>query len=233
MPVPSQPTNRISPPGNPYAKQLRDVSMLWHRKDKGKDLFGIERATLIALSLFVMAMPTMALRWLSGLAGLRARKIAIEFYAVFKPILLILLLWAGFSSRFWAFCIAILFVVDLYAYLLGIILLRGFWVRPASYSRSLILLAFNLVEFVAAFSVIYLHLDCLTSDKHPVTAWSDAFYFSAVTAATVGYGDITPSPGIGRLLVTVQILASIGFMAMIVAHFVGNVERERTPINDA
>jgi len=229
----SQPTNSIRPPGNPYAKQLGDVSMLWHRKGKGEHIFGIERALLIALSLFLMAMPTMALRWLSGRAGLPARKSAIEFYAVFKPILLILCLWAGFASRLWLFCTAVLFVIDLYAYLMGIVLLRGFWVRPASYSRSLILLAFNFVEFIAAFSVIYLHLGCLTSSGQPVTGWSDAFYFSTVTAATVGYGDITPLPGIGRMLATIQIFASIGFMAMIVVYFVSNVERERTPIRDA
>ena len=222
----------MTPPGNPYLKQLDDISMLWRQKGKAQHIYGIERLILIGLAVFLMAMPTMALRWFAGRFGLRRRKNAIEVYAVLKPVLLIFVLWSGLAMRGWVCGLAILFVFDLYGYLLGILLLRGFWAQPVSYSRSLILLAFNLVEFVAVFAIFYIYVGCLTSSGTAVTGWSNAFYFSAVTSATVGYGDISPAPGLGRFLVTIQIFGSLGFMAMIVAHFVSNIERDRIPIQD-
>lgn len=44
---------------------------------------------------------------------------------------------------------------------------------------------------------------------------SDALYFSVVTAATVGYGDIAPVAGIARVLVIVEILMSFGYAVFI------------------
>ncbi|MBI3415328.1 MAG: hypothetical protein HY043_08420 [Verrucomicrobia bacterium] len=225
-----EPSKTLAPRCKFIAEQLKVLTQLRRQRGKGKHLFGIERLVLITLSVFLMITPTMILRWVVAPYEPQVRKGIIEIYAVLKPVILLVLLWAGLASSSWVFVLAIFLLIELYALLLGIVLLREFWKPPFSYSRSLILLAFNFVEIIAAFAIFYIYLSCLKEGSKPVTGWSDALYFSAVTSATVGYGDITPVSGIGRIVATVQILASLGFMTMIVAHFVSNIQRGRTLI---
>lgn len=207
--------------------------MLSRRTETGKDYFGIERYVLIGLSAALMAMPTMFFRWLAGRKGYTARKKAIEVWAFFKPVFFFGILISGYWSRNWTVLIAIITLTDLFLYLFGLVLLRDFWVRPSSYSRSLLLLGVNLFEFTAGFSIFYLHFGLLKYDSKTIADWGSAFYFSMVTAATVGYGDITPSPGLGRTLVTIQVFLSLVFMAVIISRFVGNLDQHRTPIEHA
>ena len=44
--------------------------------------------------------------------------------------------------------------------------------------------------------------------------WVDAYYFSVVTMATVGYGDIAPSTAVGKIGATVLIMVGIGILAV-------------------
>ena len=218
---------------NPYRRQFEHIRKIWRRQEQGRHLYGIERWTLFALACFLTLMPAMVVKWFFARFGLHARKVAIEVYAVSKPVLLLLLLACGSARAPWAFVVAAVFLIDLYSFLFGIILLREFWSRPFSYSRSLIMLAFNFVEFNAAFAVFYTFLRCLTANGAPVHGWSNVFYFTVATSSTVGFGDITPLPGIGRLLVTAQILGSMGMMALLVASFVGKLDYQRTPVDAA
>lgn len=55
----------------------------------------------------------------------------------------------------------------------------------------------------------------------------DALYFSVVTVATVGYGDITPSTEMGRLLAVVLIVAGVGVFAGLVANATELIIRRR------
>jgi len=218
---------------NPYRRQLEHIRKIWQRQEQGRHLYGVERWTLFALACLLMLMPAMIVKWFFARFGLHARKVAIEGYAVSKPMLLLTLLASGHANSRWAFAVAALSLIDLYSFLFGIILLREFWSRPFSYSRSLIMLAFNFLEFNAAFAVFYTYLRCLTAQGIPVQGWSNVFYFSVATSSTVGFGDITPLPGAGRLLATVQILASMGMMALLVANFVGKLDAQRTPLDSA
>jgi len=54
------------------------------------------------------------------------------------------------------------------------------------------------------------HFDC----KPPCSSLSDYAYFSFVTMATVGYGDVTPKSSHGRNAVTAQIVVNILFIAV-------------------
>src|SRR5512143_2672949 len=48
---------------------------------------------------------------------------------------------------------------------------------------------------------------------------TDAFYFSVVTVATVGYGDITPKTEAGKFLALVLIITGVGTFLGVVANF--------------
>jgi voltage-gated potassium channel len=43
-------------------------------------------------------------------------------------------------------------------------------------------------------------------------SWLDSYYFSVVTLATVGYGDLVPHTSAGKLFTTFYILAGVGII---------------------
>lgn len=45
-------------------------------------------------------------------------------------------------------------------------------------------------------------------------SWVDAYYFSVITLATVGYGDITPHTDIGKIFTTFYVLCGIGIIGL-------------------
>lgn len=48
----------------------------------------------------------------------------------------------------------------------------------------------------------------------------DAYYFSVVTLATVGYGDITPHTTFGKIFTTFYILAGVGIITTFLSYTV-------------
>lgn len=47
-------------------------------------------------------------------------------------------------------------------------------------------------------------------------SWLDSAYFCVVTLATVGYGDITPKTGLGKLFTIFYILVGVGIIATLI-----------------
>ena len=58
---------------------------------------------------------------------------------------------------------------------------------------------------------------------------SDYVYFSFVTMATLGYGDLTPQGGLGRALAVTEALLGQIYLITAVAALVGNLGRTRSP----
>lgn len=51
-------------------------------------------------------------------------------------------------------------------------------------------------------------------------SWLDAYYFSVVTLATVGYGDLTPHTDIGKLFTTFYIFIGVGIITTFITYTV-------------
>lgn len=49
-------------------------------------------------------------------------------------------------------------------------------------------------------------------------SWLDAYYFSVVTLATVGYGDLTPHTTFGKLFTTFYIFIGVGIVAAFISY---------------
>jgi hypothetical protein len=58
---------------------------------------------------------------------------------------------------------------------------------------------------------------------------SDYMYFSFITMATVGYGDLTPRGGLGRALAVTEGLFGQIYLVTAVAALVGNLANVRSP----
>ena len=82
-----------------------------------------------------------------------------------------------------------------------------------------LLAVLGLITYGIIGSVIFMHLDIL-----------NAFYFTVITAATVGYGDISPQNPIQKLFVVTLVLGGVGLLAyaftlivMVVSMTVGDI----------
>ena len=53
----------------------------------------------------------------------------------------------------------------------------------------------------------------------------DALYFTVVTFATVGFGDITPVAELARITVTIQIVVDLILVGLVVRVFIQSVQR--------
>jgi voltage-gated potassium channel len=49
-------------------------------------------------------------------------------------------------------------------------------------------------------------------------SWLNAYYFSVITLATVGYGDITPKTDLGKFLTTLYIFIGVGIITTFVTY---------------
>jgi hypothetical protein len=61
---------------------------------------------------------------------------------------------------------------------------------------------------------------------HDIHSFVDALYFSGVTIATIGYGDIAPCHWIARLLVLWEVFLGIYLVAIAIAGYVGALAAE-------
>lgn len=85
---------------------------------------------------------------------------------------------------------------------------RTLFIRPMASPQRVLLLRFYLVIglCVLAFVVVYIDREGLRDATKPTLGVIDLMYFTMVTVATVGYGDIVPVTARARLIVTFLIM---------------------------
>jgi voltage-gated potassium channel Kch len=91
-------------------------------------------------------------------------------------------------------------------------------------------LALTATLVVISFATSYYTLGTTTDQLPGIETKIDALYFTVVTLATVGYGDITPTGQGARALVTVQILLNVTLIATsfrLLSRLAGQREAER------
>jgi voltage-gated potassium channel len=81
--------------------------------------------------------------------------------------------------------------------------------------RSYFGLAFN-------FALLYYFLPVACMFKAPLASFLEAFYFSGVTLATLGYGDLSPVHWLSRLLALYEVFAGILLVAVAIATYIGD-----------
>jgi Ion channel len=98
----------------------------------------------------------------------------------------------------------------------------------ASVVRSIINVMINYFEIILCYGILYgycePHLD-------KARDWMDAFYFSAVTQVTVGFGEMMPR-GALRWVTVSQFLLGYFFTALIIGRFISLLPQSRTIAGD-
>jgi hypothetical protein len=90
----------------------------------------------------------------------------------------------------------------------------------------------TIYAFSIAFTVVQQQAKILTSDKaafsESLNGLVDALYFSIITIATVGYGDITPKTQLARILVSFEVLAGVGYSVFFFSIIAGFIREHDT-----
>ena len=82
-------------------------------------------------------------------------------------------------------------------------------------------------EFLVLFSLALLTLLSGTFIYHALEGWEflDAFYFTAVTLTTVGYGDLSPVTDLGKIFTVVYLFVGVGIFLGFVNLVAGKVSK--------
>ncbi|MDE0151989.1 MAG: potassium channel family protein [Bdellovibrionales bacterium] len=98
--------------------------------------------------------------------------------------------------------------------------------------KTPILIFFMTAGNVIMFSSAYVFLHFEKNVNPEVQNYGDALWWALCTISTVGYGDIVPVTGIGRLtgafLIIVGIIFFLGFSASIVSIILSSLSSEKT-----
>ena len=100
--------------------------------------------------------------------------------------------------------------------------------KVASFDRLVVLSFVNFLELCICFGLLY------ASDWHRLSGAgrsATAFYFSAITQTTIGYGDVYPT-GYLRIIAACQGIISLVFAALVFTRFVGTLPRINAILDD-
>jgi len=145
-----------------------------------------------------------------------------EMYVIGWCIMLFVLLWYPFLSKFCLIVVVIYRTVDAVNYRLCILFVDRYkseW-GLRSLNRSLILLLINYLELIVGFGILYIHTNSIERNSDGLlVAPLNALYFSVVTITTLGYGDYSPITSTGQWLVMVETLLGFVLVALVIGSF--------------
>ena len=197
-------------PSSAYQLQIAYLKRVWN-----EDTYGQERFLRLSICLAQFIYPLLLIREVFGRSGVTFRKLAGEFYTLFKLVFPLLVLFFGFYRHHWLIILIIYLLSETVIHLLSLIFLFDVEDLTLSYRRGILLLLLNYLEVILDFSVIYIGFDLLSQALTPVSA----VYFSLVASTTVGFGDIHAKAGAGQLVVIVQLLVCVSFIILFINHF--------------
>lgn len=214
-------------------KQCENISKIWNN-EKYKD-FGIER--IIRLSLAVLQFLTVGLyiRHFFGKKGKIYRKIGVEFYVLVKLLLPVVFFCFDLVNNLVVVSISIYMIIETIIYLTTLIYLSPEFTQPISYRRSITTLFLNYIQICLDFAIIYYYCNSninnfFDNNNDSVQTKMESIYFSFVTSATIGYGDITVKHFLGQILVIIQIILFLVFVGLFI-NFFGSKVNEPTYFN--
>ena len=196
----------------------RKIKSVWNSEQYYD--FGIERIFRLFLVVSKLFFPGIYIDGIFRNCTYQTRKLVGEFYILFKTIMPFFMLYFHLWHHQVLFILNIYLLIETFLYIFHKIFVPEHnYVK--THKRSLLLLFLNFLEVIASFGVIYSAGHYL---NHPLGNWIDALYFSFITGATIGYGEIYPINSAGRIIVMVQILSTLSFLILFFNFFTPRIQ---------
>ena len=203
--------------------QIINFYRVW--RNKGYRDFGLERIIRLFLVGSQFFFPGLYIRHFGARAGgFLGRRLVTEFYIILK----LLFLLADWTLSPILCVIIAYFMVETMLYLTSMIFLSFQFSPIISYRRSLISIFINFHEISLGYGLLY-----FSGEQHIPYFFNQNFdsglhavYFSYITSATIGYGDVYPVHGLARMLVLSQVVFSFVFIGLIFNFFASRVHEQ-------
>ena len=205
------------------SNQVKNVKRVWNNK-KYKD-FGIERLVRLFLVLIQFIFPALYIRHFSGKLGLLSRKLGVEIYVIIKLILPLMFFKFHLTDNTFILFFTVYMLVETILYLSSLIFLSDIYASPITYKRSLLLLFINFVEIGLEYAVIlsFFNIHYNNFFSPDLNSTIDIIYFSFVSLSTLGFGDISVTTNIGKIIVLSQILTFILFVGLFLNFYASKI----------
>ena len=169
--------------------------------------------------------PALYVRHFTGKMGLLGRKLGVEIYVVIKLLLPLIFLKYQLTENPIILGITIYMLLETILYLSSLIFLSDIYASPITYKRSLLLLFVNFIEIGLEYAVIfsYFNLHNVNFFTEQINSSLDIIYFSFVSLSTLGFGDISVSTDIGKIIVLFQILTFILFVGLFLNFYASKI----------
>lgn len=199
------------------------LSKHWHyligvwNNDRHNDI-GLERLMRLFLILVQFVFPGIYIRHLVAPLGLTFKNLAIEIYIVLKLFYPICIFGLGLTQHTGFLLLAIYFLLETILYIAALVFVSDMFSHTRSSNRAILLLLFNYIEITFHFALIYCGFRLLNENARIAT---DYLYYSFVTSASLGYGDIFPVAKAGKMLVCMQSFIFLVFVVLFINFFSG------------
>lgn len=177
---------------------------------------GLEKVVRLMLSASQFLFPGMYLKHLFWRKGPLVQDLVIELFIVLKTAFPVAVLYMGWEQGPLAFWTAVWFMTETIMYIPTLIFASDVFPSPRSYRRSKILIFLNYLEVVFTFGLIHAAGNYF---NQPFAHWGDALYASFMITSTIGFGEYYPVSGLGKLIVSLQSLFYLSYIALFISFF--------------
>lgn len=201
---------------SPIRKQWHLLESVWenlHHND-----IGLERILRLFLISVQFLFPGLYLRQSVFHLGQTAKNLMTELYVLFKLFFPLSLLYFHQCHQAPALTLSAYFLAETLTYVASLVLVSDLHNENKSINRSILLLLINYLEITVNFAVIYSGFNMLSRNA---ISGIDHLYFSFVTSASLGFGDIYPVTPAGKLLVCCQTFVLLIFVVLFLNFFGG------------
>jgi hypothetical protein len=177
---------------------------------------GLEKIVRLLLAASQFLFPGMYIKHLFWRNGPLYQDFAIELFILLKTALPLVVLAMGWERHPLALFVVLWFMMETIIYIPTLIFASDSFSSPRSYRRSKLLIFLNYLEVVFSFAVIHMAWQYM---NQPLTLWTDAVYVSFMITSTIGFGEYHPITGLGKLVVSLQSLFYLSYIALFISFF--------------
>jgi hypothetical protein len=211
-----KPEHNLMPDQSALTKQRQYLSMVWNN-DKHNDI-GLERLLRLFLIAVQFIFPGIYIRQIFGRRGLTYKNLATELYILFKVIFPLVVFYYNQTHQPVLLFFSVYFLLDTVLYIASLVFVSDMFSQTRSFNRAILLLLFNYIEITFYFALVYSGFDLL---NHKAKSAIDFLYFSFVTSASLGFGDMVPVTNAGKIIVCGQSFIFLVFVVLFINFFSG------------
>ncbi len=209
-----KPRQDTRPPNNTIRGRWDNVVAIW--ENTFEEDAGLEKIVRLVLALSQFLFPGMYLKHLFWRKGVMVQDFAMELYVMGKTMLPLAVLALGLEHVPVVYWSVIWLMVETIMYIPTLIFASDALPTPRSYRRSKLLIFLNYLEVVFSFAMVHMAGQYM---NQAFVRWTDAVYVSFMITSTIGFGEYYPVTDIGKLMVSLQSLFYLSYIALFISFF--------------